>query len=201
MERSEIVARDLDVEMVSDDEKSKQDVAHLEPHGETCLLTASDQGGVLRQDTRDGSSLWTGHYPREAKGLENQAHYIRWQTDHLGKEFDRSGTDGGTTMDEYSSSPTETSTAAGQQQSHRHGSEEETPMDSTKVRFLHGTSKTGETPSTAVQSSESQSSANIRLTSIAEKTQLTQMTNTPQIHQLCIPYHTCEKFLDFFAHN
>jgi len=111
------------------DDKIKQNVARLELHSQVRLPIALVQGSVTRQDTRDDSPLRTDHYPQDAKSMDDQVYYIEWQTSHLGKEFDRSGTEW-----RNSSSPTGTSAAAGQQ-SQLHSSEEETPMASTDVRF------------------------------------------------------------------
>jgi len=162
MEKSEVIARNLDVEMASDEEHLKKDVARLEAHGKTCLLTGSDQGGTFGQDTRDGSSLWTGHYPRDGEGQEDMAHYIEWHTGYFDKEFDRPGTDGGTKMQEFSSSPTGTSMAAGQQLSQLSSSKEERYIESTSVRLLHGMSETKTTASTVIQSSNNDASIDQR---------------------------------------
>ena len=145
--------------MVTDEEDPKQDVALLEAHGMTCLLTGSVQGGSFRQDTRDETPLWTRHNSRDGEGLEDKAQYNEWQIGYLGKESDRSGTEGGTRMQEYSGSPTGTSTAAGQTLSHLSSTKEEISMEPTSVRLLRGMSKT---TSTAIQSSDNPTSVSQR---------------------------------------
>jgi len=81
MEKTKNTARISDAEMVSDEENPKQDVALLEAHGKTCLLTGTVQGGTFRQDpdTRDETPLWTRHNPRDGEGLEDKAQYNEWQ--------------------------------------------------------------------------------------------------------------------------
>jgi len=154
MERIDCRTRNSDAEMTSDGENFKENVAVLETHGKTSLLTGTDQGEPIRQVTRDESPRGTiQRDPRDGKGLEEKAHYTQRQTSYLGEDSDRSGTDGGKRMEEYSSSPTKSSPTAGQKLSHLSGTkEEEVFISSTIVHSLHGMSESERAPTTAIQS-------------------------------------------------
>ena len=137
MEKTLVTDRSSDIEMMSDNDNSKQMVVHLEPHRPVALLSEAVQEAIASLKTSADSALRPKHAPADGKGLDEvKAYYTSWQPDYIDTHFDRIGTDGGrpTKTKEPSCSPTKTSMLA-RQMPQRLSSEDENSLDPTAARI------------------------------------------------------------------